>query len=133
MEVPISVRGSREYGESRVASNLLRYAVRTLRIILAFLRDYRPSFFFNTIAHLLMVPGTLLALFFLSHRLLTGSFTPHLWAGFLSGYLVGTAVLLYVFGQLASMIGRTRMLQEESLYHQRRLSADVRTINETQN
>lgn len=131
MEVPISVRGVREHGESRVASNLLRYAVRTLRIILAFLRDYRPSFFFNTVAHLLMMPGILLGVFFLTHRLFTGSFTPHLWAGFLSAYLVGTAILLYVFGQLASMIGRIRALQEESLYHQRRVSANQRPEGHT--
>jgi len=120
LEVPIAVRGVREHGESRVASNLLSYAIRASRIILAFLRDYRPSLFFSVIGHVLMVPGSILALFFFGHRLLTGAFTPHLWAGFLSAYLMGTAVLLYVFGQLAAMLGRLRMLQEESLYHQRR-------------
>ena len=122
MEVPIAVRGVREHGESRVASNLLSYAIRASRIILAFLRDYRPSFFFSVIGHVLMIPGSILAVFFFWHRLLTGAFTPHLWAGFLSAYLIGTAVLLYVFGQLAAMLGRLRMLQEESLYHQRRAS-----------
>ena len=131
MELPIAVRGVRAHGESRVASNLLTYAVRASRIILAFVRDYRPSFFFSMIANILMVPGGLLACFFLLHRFLTGAFTPHLWAGFISAYLVGTAVLLYVFGQMAAMLGRIRMLQEESLYHQRRANVDQRTEGDT--
>lgn len=122
LEIPIAVRGVREHGESRVASSLSGYAIRALRIIAAFLRDYRPSLFFNVIASALMIPGALLGMFFFAHRLLTGAFTPQLWAGFLSAYLVGTAVLLYVFGQLASMLARVRMLQEETLYHQRRAS-----------
>jgi glycosyltransferase involved in cell wall biosynthesis len=57
MELPIAVRGVRTHGESRVASNLLTYAVRASRIIMAFVRDYRPSLFFSMIANILMVPG----------------------------------------------------------------------------
>ena len=125
VEVPITVRGEREHGESRVASNLTRYTLQTSWIIIGFLRDYRPSIFFNTIAHALLIPGILLAMFFFGHHAVTGTFTPHLWSGFLAAYLTGLAILLYVFGQLASMFTRLRMLHEETLYHQRRMSVET--------
>lgn len=49
-EVPLAVRGEREYGKSRVASNLWHYAFRTSSIILRALRDWRPLLFFGSIA-----------------------------------------------------------------------------------
>lgn len=127
LEVPIQVRGEREHGESRVAYSLVRYAVKSSRIIVGFLRDYKPSFFFNMIAHGLFVPGMLLATFFFGHRMVYGTFTPHLWSGFLAAYLIGLAISLYVFGQLASMLTRLRKLQEEILYHERymRINANI--------
>jgi hypothetical protein len=123
-EIPTAVRGQREHGESRVASNLIRYALQTLRIIFSFLRDYRPAAFFNSIASVFLVPGVLLALFFFGHRAVTGTFSPHLWSGFLAAYFIGLAILLYVFSQVASMHARLRRLQEETLYHQRRMATE---------
>ena len=46
----LHVRGVREYGESRVASNLLRYATNSLPIILRAMRDIQPLKFFGGIA-----------------------------------------------------------------------------------
>ena len=93
-EIPIDVRGVREHGKSRVAANLFRYAIQTIGIIGGFLRDYRPSLFFSMIGHLLFLPGFGLAVFFFGHRLITGSFSPHIWSGFLASYLIGSAILL---------------------------------------
>ena len=49
MEVPVKVRGTREIGESRVASNVMRYGFKTLRIILQTYRDYDPFIMFSFI------------------------------------------------------------------------------------
>lgn len=120
-EVPTRVRGVREHGESRMASSIPRYAVQTLRIIAACIRDYRPAMFFNTVAGLVLLPGAGLAAFFFSNYAATGKFTPHLWAGFSAAYLIGTALLLFMFGQLAQMLGRVRLQQDQHLYLLRKL------------
>jgi hypothetical protein len=49
-EVPIRVRGVREFGQSRVAGSLPRYALRTATIIIRSYRDYWPLQFFGMIA-----------------------------------------------------------------------------------
>jgi hypothetical protein len=56
-EVPIRVRGEREFGESRVASSLWRYALRSSGIILRCYRDYFPMRFFGGLAAVLAIPG----------------------------------------------------------------------------
>jgi glycosyltransferase involved in cell wall biosynthesis len=120
VEVPIRVRGEREYGESRVAGSLLRYAINTTRIIVGSYRDYNPLRFFGAIALALFVPALLLELFFFGHYLATGSFSPHKWAGF-SGAGLGILSLLMVFmGMIGDMLNRHRVYLEELLYEQRR-------------
>ena len=47
VEVPIRVRGVREFGKSRVANNLWRYGFRTAQIIFRSYRDYHPLAFFR--------------------------------------------------------------------------------------
>lgn len=46
MEIPIKIRGEREFGESRVASSVLKYAVWSGLIILSAFKDYQPVRFF---------------------------------------------------------------------------------------
>ena len=54
-EVPVRVRGEREFGESRVAGNLWRYALRSAQIIFRAYRDYHPLRFFGGLAAALLV------------------------------------------------------------------------------
>jgi len=122
-EVPLAVRGEREHGESRVASDLVRYAFRTAKIILHSYRDYWPMQFFGGLSLLFMVPGCLLGVFLLRHRLVAGSFSPHIWAGFTGGALFGFGLILLVVGLVGEMLKRIRLNQEMLLYYQR--SRDV--------
>lgn len=123
VEVPIRVRGEREYGESRVANSLLRYAMNTMRILVGAYRDYNPLRFFGWLAAALFAPALLLELFFFGHYLATGSFSPHKWAGF-AGAGLGVLSLLLVFtGMLGDMLNRHRVYLEELLYQQRRRQA----------
>jgi len=126
-EVPLVVRGEREYGKSRVASNLWRYAFRTSVIIMRALRDWRPLVFFGTIALVFLLIGFGLLGFVGCWWLSTARTTP--WTslitlgGISSMMGMGFAVLALV----ADQIGRGRKIQEQLLYLQRR-----RSFSETQ-
>ena len=119
-EVPMKVRGVREHGESRVASNVLRYGLRTSNILYTVVRDYSPEVLFGPVSVGLLVVGVGLAGFFFGHYATTGSFSPHLWAGFVASFLLALSVLVFAMGQIAVMISRTRALHERQLYILRR-------------
>jgi glycosyltransferase involved in cell wall biosynthesis len=119
VEVPIKVRGQREFGKSRVASNLFKYAVNTSRIIFRAYRDYKPMRFFGSISLWLGVPAVLLASFFVLHYLVTGHFRPHLWAGFTATGLGMLSLISLTIGLIGDMMNRQRVYLEELLYRQR--------------
>ena len=120
-EIPLRVRGVREHGKSRIASNLFRYGTRTATIILKTYRDYRPLRFFGWAAALCMIPATALGLFLLSWWLKTGGFSPHKWAGFASVGLMAMALTVFLVGVVAEMLDRIRIAQDETLFRVRRL------------
>ncbi len=119
VEVPIRVRGEREFGESRVAGNLWRYAIRTAQIIFRSYRDYHPLRFFGGLALALLLPAAGLGGFVLLHYLQTGQFSPHKWAAFASIALVALALLMAQTGLIGDMLNRHRVYLEELLYRQR--------------
>jgi len=118
-EVPIRVRGEREFGESRVAGNLWRYALRTVQIIFRCYRDYHPLRFFGGIGLAFALPALLLAGFLGVHYIATGGFSPHKWAGFTSAVLMGVALVCFHIGVIGDMLTRHRVYLEELLYRQR--------------
>lgn len=119
VEVPLRVRGEREFGESRVAGSLWRYATRAARIIFRCYRDYHPLRFFGAIAAALTVPAVLLAGFLAVHYAASGAFTPHKWAGFVSAVLLGLALLSLHTGIMGDMLTRHRLYLEELLQRDR--------------
>ncbi len=125
-EVPIRVRGQREVGDSRVANSLWRYAFKTVQIIFRSYRDYHPLRFFGGIAVPMLVVATALGTFFFVHYLWTGHFSPHLWAGFAAGALLGMALIMLHMGMIGDMLNRHRIYLEELLYRQRSAVVDRR-------
>lgn len=115
-EVPVSVRGEREFGDSRVANNVWVYAMRTSRILLRAFRDYWPLRFFGLLAALTALPGLGLWIFLLLHYLRSQRLSPHLWAGFFGGAFLLLSLLCLLTGLLGSMLKRIRLNQEEILY-----------------
>jgi glycosyltransferase involved in cell wall biosynthesis len=120
VEVPLTVRGVREKGKSRIASNLFRYAYRTTGIIYSCVRDFTPASVFNTVTAALTALAAGFATFFVWHRITAGQFTPHIWAGFTAAFLSGVAFMTFWLGQVALMIARQRRLQERQLYIMRK-------------
>lgn len=119
MEVPIRVRGQREFGQSRVAGSLLRYGLRTAAIIVRSYRDYWPLHFFGVLALALLACATALGALFLVNYVQTGSFRPHTWAGAAAGACVGLAALMLHLGLIGDMLNRHRIYLEELLFRQR--------------
>ncbi|MHC4879430.1 MAG: glycosyltransferase family 2 protein [Planctomycetota bacterium] len=118
-EVPLKVRGVREFGKSRVASNLFKYACRTSLILLRAVRDTRPLAFFGAIATFVLTTAVACYAFVGVWWLMTSRTTP--WTSLLTA---GTAALTLalsagVTALLADQVGRGRRIQEELLYYQR--------------
>jgi glycosyltransferase involved in cell wall biosynthesis len=120
LEVPVAVRGEREFGASRIASSIPRYAVRSLQIMLGAFISYRPFRFFSVIAFTFLTSGAALLGFLLTHYIRSGAFTPHIWAGFVGGSLSFLGVITLVLGLLGEMLVRMRMNQENILYFLKR-------------
>jgi len=116
VEIPLAIRGEREFGTSRVAGNLFNYASRSAKIIIRTFRDYKPMEFFGGIALVLFTWSILLGGFFIGYYWRTGHFSPHLWAGFTSGFLFLFGILFFVTGLLADMFDRIRIGIEKLLY-----------------
>jgi glycosyltransferase involved in cell wall biosynthesis len=119
VEVPVRVRGEREFGESRVAGSLWRYGLRTAQIVFRSYRDYHPLRFFGGMAVLLLLPALCLLAFLLLHYLQSGAFTPHKWAGFTALGLSLLALLVLQVGVIGDMLARHRVYLEEVLVRQR--------------
>jgi len=102
--------------KSRVAGSIVKYAFRTLNIILSTLRDYKPMLFFGGIGGISLFVGLILEIFLGIHFLISGDFTPYKFVGFTGfGFLI-FGLLLIVVGLLANMFNRVRVNQEKILY-----------------
>jgi glycosyltransferase involved in cell wall biosynthesis len=119
VEVPIAVRGEREFGDSRVAGNLWRYGLRTVQIIFRCYRDFHPLRFFGGIAVLMLLPALGLGSFLLLHYAFTGSFSPYKWTGFTAAALLFLSLLMLHMAVIGDMLNRHRIYLEELLYRQR--------------
>ena len=124
LEVPVAVRGVREFGESRIAASIPRYAVRSLKIMLRAFISYRPFRFFFAIASVCFVIGFALLIFLGMHYLRSGAFSPHIWAGFVGGTFCFLGFSTLITGLIGDMLVRIRMNQENMLYQMKRTRLD---------
>jgi len=126
MELPLKVRGVREFGRSRVASNLVRYGVRSLSIILTALRDHRPLAFFGSLGSGSLLGGLACGLFVFIHWAITGQTSPFRSVLLGSAAFLIVGVLLLVMALLADMLGRMRRTNEAILFELRRQRLEQR-------
>lgn len=116
MEVPLLIRGEREHGQSRVASNLWRYAIKSASIMFLAARDYKPFYFFGMPGLVLVVIGAIQGLFLLAHYMNTGQTAPYRSLVTISGQALIIGSLLLFISMLADMMYRNRILVEQTLY-----------------
>ena len=124
LEVPVKVRGVREFGESRIASSIPRYAFRSLKIMLRAFISYKPFRLFFSIALVCFVIAFGFLGFLGWHYLQTGAFSPHIWAGFIGGSFGFAGFTTLVTGLIGDMLVRIRMNQETMLYYLKRSGLD---------
>lgn len=122
IEVPVHVKGKREHGKSRIASNLFRYAFQTTKIIIKTYRDYKPFYLFAWVGMIIFLIGLIFGLFLLHHYILTDSFSPHKWAGFVSGFFVIISLIFILIGFILDMFSRMRQNQEKILFELKKRS-----------
>ncbi|OWK27162.1 MAG: hypothetical protein US76_01110 [Parcubacteria group bacterium GW2011_GWA2_38_13b] len=119
-EIPLSVRGEREFGKSRIANNVWKYGYRTLKIILKTLKDYKPFQFFGALGLAIFIFGIILEAALLIYWLQTGSFSPFKFLGFIGGYLNALGILIIFFGLIGDTLLRIKLNQENVLYYEKK-------------
>lgn len=119
-ELPFRVRGEREFGQSRVAGNVLYFASHLLHICVRAIRDGHPLNFFGTLSLFLTLPGVGLLLFTLGWYIVHGTLVPFTQFLVLGGLGLVGGVLVFVLALLADMVSRHRAIHEELLYLARR-------------
>lgn len=115
IEVPVKIRGEREFGQSRIASNLWKYAFMTANTMFRTVLDYRPLRVFGWFGAMLFIAGLGCELFVLIHYIDTGMVTPYKTVGFTGGLLNLVGLAVGIVGLVADMINRVRMTQERLL------------------
>lgn len=118
-EVPLKVRGEREFGKSRVAGSVLRYGLKSGSIILLAMRDIKPLSFFGWLGFAVILLGAAALGFVFAHWLKTAMTTPYQSVILIGVMLLIVGFLLIVMALIAEMLGRIRKMQEEILFHLR--------------
>lgn len=121
-EVPLTVRGEREHGTSRVAGNLWKFALKAATIIFRTARDYWPHYFFGIPGLVVFAAGIASSAFLLWHYLGTGQTHPYRSLVQVSGVLIILGFLMLFLTLLADMMHRNRVIAEEAVYHARKQS-----------
>ena len=116
MEVPVKVIGVRKVGKSKVASNVMKYGIHSLIIILRAFRDYQPLRVFGGISLIFLILALTCGTFVLGHYIITGRFSPYIFMAFTAGGFGLFSLLVFITGLLAGMINRLRILQDEQLF-----------------
>ncbi len=119
VELPVRVKYHRER-KSRVAGSVITYALRTSKIILRVMLDYRPMRVFGTLGAICFVIGTFFALFLLIHYAITNTFTPYKNFGFIGLGFIIFGMLVLVIALISDMLNRLRLSLDKILYELRK-------------
>lgn len=115
LEIPVKVTYFKDR-KSRVVTNILKYTLNTLFIIIRGFRDFYPLRFFGILAILSLIPGILFSLIFFYNYLIFGQFAGSLYAGFLGAFFIVLTIIFVLIGLVADMLDRIRTNQERILY-----------------
>lgn len=120
VEVPLVIRGKREFGKSRVASNVCKYAMKSGSIILRAFKDYKPVKFFGSLSLFFLALGGAFEIIFFLHFITTGMFSGYLWAGLTGAFLGVISIMFLVIMVVSDTLSNIIMNQEELLYYNKK-------------
>jgi glycosyltransferase involved in cell wall biosynthesis len=112
-EVPVAVRGEREHGKSRIASNLWRYAHLSIEAMYSVAHGHSPWKFYGKPAFTLISLGMLLDLSVLVRWLIVGRITPFAAFGIGGLFMITFGILLILFASIADISAANRKMLEE--------------------
>ncbi len=118
-EMPMKIRGEREFGKSRIANNLWKYGFNTFKILFKTVKNYHPLRFFAVLSLFSFIPALILLIFSFWHFSIAGAFTPFKWVVFTGGSLLFLSVVFAIAGLLGDNLAVTRLNQERILYEQK--------------
>jgi hypothetical protein len=116
MEMPLRVRGEREFGKSRVAASVIRYGTNLVQIVFRAARDIRPFQVFGALSAMMVIPALLLAAAMGAWFLRTGNTSPFTAVIPASGAMLLAGFVLFLLALIAEMVTVHRGLSEELLY-----------------
>jgi len=119
VELPVSIAYFPER-KSRVANSIPKYAVKTSKIILKVLLDYKPLSVFGTLGSVSFLIGLAFEIFLFTHYALVGSFSPYKTAGFIGLGFIIFGMLVFLLALIAEMLNRLRLNQERILVELKR-------------
>jgi len=118
-ELPVSISYFPDR-KSRVANSIPQYAIKTSKIILKVLLDYRPLRVFGTIGSAAFLIGLGFEVFLFAHYALYSSFSPYKTAGFIGLGFIIFGMLVFLIALIAEMLNRLRLNQERILVELKR-------------
>ncbi len=116
MEMPLRVRGEREFGKSRVAASVIQYGTNLVQIVFRAARDIRPMQIFGLLSALMVLPAILLTVGVAVWFVTTGHVAPFTAVLPASGALLVAGFVLFLLALIAEMVSVHRGLSEELLY-----------------
>ncbi|MDD3284683.1 MAG: glycosyltransferase family 2 protein [Patescibacteria group bacterium] len=119
LEVPISVQYF-DNRKSHISSNLFKYAIKTILIMINSLISYRPLFLFGGIGFVLFLFGLIPDIFILVYYINYGQLSPYKIYAFVGGFLNILGILFIIIGLALQSLKVIRMNQEKILYNQKK-------------
>jgi len=124
-ELPTKVRGTREHGKSKMASNLFKFGYRTSGIILKAFRDYKPIRLFGNVALIFCLIGLGFFFFLMIHYFRFDAFSPYKWTGFTAAFFLTLSIIMIITGFIMDVFARMRQNQDELLYRQKKMDMQM--------
>jgi glycosyltransferase involved in cell wall biosynthesis len=115
-EEAVRVKGVREMGKSKIAANIIVYAMRAIKIIFQTYIDYEPFKLFMPIALFFLAASLSTGIFIINYYLKMKAFTPYKWLGFVSGGTLLIFLILLLIGFTLESLAGMRRNQERILY-----------------
>ncbi|RKZ02605.1 hypothetical protein DRQ21_08185 [Candidatus Fermentibacteria bacterium] len=112
-EIPVKIKGEREFGKSRIASNLWRYAHLSIEAMYSVAHGHSPWRFYGTPAFILIGAGFLMDSFTLAWWLIQGKINPFTAFGIGGLFSITFGILLVLFASVADISAANRKMLEE--------------------
>jgi glycosyltransferase involved in cell wall biosynthesis len=128
-ELPLRIRGEREHGKSRIASNLWRYAHLSAEAMYSVAHGHSPWRFYGKPAFMLISLGFLMDAFVLVRWLVLGRITPFAAFGIGGLFMITFGILLILFASIADISAANRkMLEEITAMETRRIRRETESL-----